>query len=70
MWDVMTISGQRVGYQVTRIRHVMHDGQPLREAGVRSEMTLQRFGQTTRQQMEIVQPGNTTTVGCCSSAAR
>ena len=53
MWDLMTIKGQPVGYQLTRIQDVVRDGQPLREVNVRSQLTLQRFGQTTRQQMEI-----------------
>ncbi len=50
----MTIDGQQVGYQVTRFRDVQHAGQRCREARAKSELTVRRFGQETRQVMDIV----------------
>ena len=54
LWDLMTIDGQQVGYQVTRFRDVPYAGQVYREVSAKSELTVRRFGQETRQAMDMV----------------
>ena len=53
-WDVMTLSGQPVGYQVTRMRELQENSELLKETIAKSEMNVQRFGQNTSQRMELV----------------
>ncbi len=53
-WDLMTLNGQPVGYQVTTMRESQENGRLLHETTAKSELNVQRFGQSTSQQMELV----------------
>ncbi len=54
MWDLVTINGQRIGHQVTRVRESLEDGRPVWEWLAQTELSVRRFGQETRQEMELV----------------
>ncbi|MDG2380118.1 MAG: transglutaminase-like domain-containing protein [Pirellulaceae bacterium] len=53
-WDLIRISGQPIGYQVTRWKRTVVQGVEVRQISAESRLKLQRFGQVTEETMSIV----------------
>lgn len=51
-WDAIFFGDSQVGFSHTRYETLERDGQPLVQITARSELTIQRFNQTTRQRLE------------------
>ncbi|MCP4189604.1 MAG: transglutaminase domain-containing protein [Planctomycetaceae bacterium] len=52
-WDLIRMSGQSIGYQVTRWKRAVVRGVEIRQISADSTLKLQRFGQVTEQKMSI-----------------
>ncbi len=51
-WDVIQIKGQRVGYTQTTLRLVEESGRQVAKLGQVTKLSLQRFGQETKMEMD------------------
>src|SRR5262249_3086163 len=52
LWDAAYLDGARAGYIHTSVREIDRDGKKLYKANVSLDLTLRRFQDTIRQQME------------------
>lgn len=52
-WDVIYLQDQPVGWQSLRLSRIDEKGQAFFDGVLRSELTVQRFGQTTRELAEV-----------------
>ncbi|MDZ7620743.1 MAG: hypothetical protein U1E05_27380, partial [Patescibacteria group bacterium] len=52
-WQVLMLGGNRVGYASTTIRHLQQDGRDLVQIDGQTVLRVQRFGQTTEQQLRF-----------------
>ncbi len=52
-WQILMLGGNRVGYASTTIRHITQDGQALVQIDGQSVLRVQRFNQTTEQQIRF-----------------
>ncbi len=52
-WQILMLGGNRVGYASTTIRHITQDGRPLVQIDGQTVLRVQRFNQTTEQQIRL-----------------